>query len=259
MIYTDRPSLTARGNLMIRELSLLFILASSTVCSVSFQRPWENRSWVAENPNIWSYGGEFWWNIPELGRTLSSFDSASLSRLGINGSTKTYLEKYESSVRKADSDRIGCFLDILGGIGVFPVDASFVFIKAFGSSSHCASYEDDWKSAVDSSLDAAESSVSEGDHSLELAKDAFERLSFLGLCQEHYSGPGSRECPELESAFASIDHDVAEGDFGKYPRIRALSSSLDYKLSEQIPDISASSDIIGLTWGKDGLLDSLSV
>ncbi len=242
---------------MLRELSFLFLLAISSVCAVSLPRPWENQAWVAENPNVWSYGRDFWWNIPEFDKTLYSFDAASLSQLGTNGSTTRYLEKYEASIRKADFDRRACFLDVLGGIGIFPIDPSALFIRAFGSSSYCTSYEDDWKSAVDSSLGAAESSMFEGDRSLGMTRETYEHVLFLGICGGDYSGAGSQLCPEMESAFASIDQNVAEGDFGKHARIRAWSDSLKETLSKPVPDLSAAEDIIALTWGDDGLINRL--
>ncbi len=242
---------------MLREISVLFLLATSSLWAVSLPRPWENQAWVAENPNIWSYGEDFWWNIPEFDKTLSSFDGASMSRLGTNGSTKSYLERYGASVRKADFDRRACLLDILGGIGIFPIDPSALVIRTFGSSSYCTSYKDDWKSAVDSSLSAAESSMTEGDRSLIMARETYEHVIFLGICGGDYSGAGSETCPGMESAFASIDQDVAEGDFGKHARIQAWSDSLKETLSKPVPDLSAAEGIIGLTWGDGGFLDSL--
>ncbi len=241
---------------MSKRILFIVLLAASGFCN-AFERPWDDPAWVASNPNIFVYGVQFWWNLPEFSKALQSFDPGMLQRSGINGTAEQSLEEAGEWRKDAYSKQEMCIYDVLGGVGVFPLDPSYIFFKAFGSSSSCVAYSRSWKAAVDSVLDSAEESISEAESSLVDARDAYSVLEFSGLCLENYSGPGSQDCPELISAFLAIDGNVSEGKYGKHAALLSYSSSLQDNLGQPVPDLSPAATILSIVWEDDGFISSM--
>ncbi len=234
--------------------ALLILLLASSGLSYAFERPWEDEGWVASNPNIFDYGVQLWWNLPELGKTLDSLD---FDDSGAAGATAQDIISAENSIRDARSEQLQCIFDVLGGIGAFPTDPSMLFFKAFGGSSACTAYQRSWKAAVGSALDASEESVSAATAALQDARMSYAELKSSGICLENYSGAGSEDCPELNSAFLAIDSNITEGRYGKHALMLSYSSELESSLESPVPDLSAAPSLVSMVWGQDGFLSDM--
>ncbi|HSB46840.1 MAG TPA: hypothetical protein VLD37_02415 [Candidatus Bilamarchaeum sp.] len=129
-------------------------------------------------------------------------------------------------------------------------------MNLFSNTSECTQYSAKWKSAVDSSLSAVESSFSEADWAIADARASYSLLEFSGVCKSDYSGPGSESCPELAIAFASVDNDLSEGDYGKYSEAKLLAANLENELKTPAPDLSMARTILGMIWTDGGVIKS---
>ncbi len=244
-----------------RAFSLLVLLIIVGVANASQQLtyPWKNQSWVSSNPNILSYGGEYWWNLPEFDRTLASmqpnpFDLIHTSVAIPSGVAKSINQMSLSSsgnLTLASKYEYYCVLDLLAGLGAFPLFPSNVFVAAFSSNSNCVAYKSAWKSAVSNSLDAVDVSVRYADSRFQAVNSSYTKLLFSGICDKTYSGPGSENCAELSSALA------AGGGYGKLALVHTYHSTLAKRLLDPSPDLSSIGTILALVWSDDGIIATL--
>ena len=240
----------------MRKLILaIVLLLMASVCSSSFfQRPWENSTWIARNPNIWSYGVEYWWNIPELDDTISSLEAEPLGELAMNGSSASYAEQSAEARLQSRKDKDTCIYAVVTSIGYFPATPVAIFVSAFAEGFGCVSYKKDWTGAVGSALSALEASMAESKKSIEDARVAYDRLVFIGVCGSDYSGPGSEICAELQSAFMSIDNNVTEGEYGRYHLLVGYARELKQDLNKPVPDLSLYGTMMRLAWDEGGVI-----
>ncbi len=240
----------------MRLTLVLALLALLPISAAEFSRPWENESWVSSNPNIWTFGKSYWWNLPEFQKTLDGARLVETSRLELGDTAASHVFAAKTSYEKAEKDLDICTATILLSLGYFPINPCMAFVSVFANSSGCLSYRSDWISTADSMLLATEYSIESADEEVSVARADFERMRFAGLCDDNYTGPGSGSCAELIGAFRSVDNNIMEGDYGKYALMTDYSQALEQGLQSQIPDISASASILGLVWGEDGVMDS---
>jgi hypothetical protein len=238
----------------MRGRLFLLVLALITVSMATFQRPWENRSWVANNPDIWSYGLEYWWNLPSLHKTIESLELPSSVQFKAGGDAAKEAEAAANYSTEAGRLKERCISDVIASIGIFPVVSSPLIMNTLSSSSSCMSYKDRWKKAVDSSLSALEESIGAARVSVGEARSSYDEILFMGLCDENYSGPGSGYCAELSGAFVSLDNGIKEGKYGKQALLDAYSRSIKGNLSEPEPDLSLYGPMLGLVWGEEGIV-----
>lgn len=252
------------------KLALLLICLAmlSTCCATSFQRPWENKSWIANNPSIWSYGVEVWWNIPALNKTLENIDIQKTEGLEINGSAKTHIERAFAHGLEANYNAAKCMesdlLEPLWGYVIGgPALGTFVSLMSeFSRISSCVAYRQSWVALMESSLSTLEESIEETEESLRDARTAYEEIEFMGLCNSNYTRTGSEDCAEIQSAFNTVDNNITEGKYGKYPLLLNYSHELSKRLAEPSPDMSLYGTMMGLIWGETGtisLFDAISV
>ncbi len=243
-------------------LFLITLIVLSTCYASSFHRPWQNSTWVATNPAIWSYGLELWWDIPELSKTLDSLDIQKTGELNINGSAKTHVAQTVAYRGLANENKTQCMeTDTLGllwgytaggpGLGLFVNTLS-----EFSRISNCIAYRQNWIGATDSALCALEESVMTAENSLEKARTAYEEIEFMGLCNSEYTRAGSENCAEIQGAFNTLDANITEGRYGKYQLMLDYSQELDENLKEHVPDMSLFGTIMGLIWGDEGIVSS---
>ncbi|MFN7991472.1 MAG: hypothetical protein U0R44_04920 [Candidatus Micrarchaeia archaeon] len=232
----------------------LFFLILTLLCFSRFQRPWENRSWVVSNPAIWNYGAEFWWNLPELHKTLESIDIASVEDAPIGGASAGDVKNAREAIDLARMARDRCYTDIIIALNIFPLAPSNLFLSVFSRSSGCVAYGYYWRSSVDNALLAVEHSMEESSRAVADAKDSYDQLIFDGLCEDDYTGPGSASCPELGAAFTSVGGNISEGGFGKFQAALDRSSLLSRALWGAVPDLRLSMAIVGLSWAEDGII-----
>jgi len=226
------------------------------VSMAEFSRPWEDESWVEGNPNIWTSGKAYWWNLGEFQKTLDSADNPSVSRIPIEEPGASYLSEAKEHSDEAGIDMGRCHADVLLALGAFPTFPSIAFVAIFSESSACTAYSSDWRFSVDSYLLAVEDSIEASEKAVSEARADYERMEYLGLCGDDYTGPGSEYCSAMESAFQSVDEGVAEGDFGKFALVRQYSGELEAGLSKDTPDLGKSPVILGLVWGDEGVVKS---
>ncbi|MFH0884968.1 MAG: hypothetical protein V1861_04620 [Candidatus Micrarchaeota archaeon] len=241
---------------MNRLLAFLALAALIPVSMAEFPRPWENESWIAENPNIWSFGKAYWWNIGEFQKTLDSADFTSVSRIPLEDPAAGHISDAMKSAGEAEIHLSRCHADLILSLGYLPSFPSLAIISIFSESSACMAYSSDWRLSVDSDLLAIEDSIDASEKAVSEARAAYARMKYLGLCGTEYSGPGSEDCTMIESAFLSVDGGIAEGDYGKYVLIRQYSSTLESDLLNESPDLGESPTILGLVWGNDGVVKS---
>jgi hypothetical protein len=235
---------------------LLILLAAISVASASFERPWENRTWIITNPHILSYGVELWWDVPELHKTLESINIDSMLRVPANGSSAQQIQKTKESLAAAENLKGLCIARLLWTAEGVVFNPTLVFINLFSNTSECTQYSGKWKSSVDWSLSAVESGFAEADLAIQGARASYASLEFSGICKGVYAGPGSEPCPELNSAFDSVEKNISEGDYGKYVAAKELSFELTSKLRSSIPDLSGTDTLLGLLWNEHGVIPS---
>ena len=231
------------------------ILLLLSVSFPSFQRPWQNSTWVSENPNIWSFGSELWWNVQGFQDSLDSFGPQVPPELA-DETTRRSLESGLASAESAKGLRDSCLLRMLGSLGVFPVSPAQSFIGLFSKTSECTRYRERWKQSVGYFLDAAESSLSAAEDSVAEAGEAYDSLVFSGLCESDYFGPGSEGCSGIRNSMLGANGDIKEGDYGKYALALDKMSELESGLHAHVPDLSAARTIVDLAWKDGGIVDS---
>jgi len=244
------------------KLALFFIclVVLSTCCATSFQRPWRNETWVATNPAIWSYGIEVWWDIPELNKALESINIQEIEKLEVNGSTKTHTDQALAHYELANKNRAQCMeLDILKPLWGYviggPALSAFTSLSSeFSRASGCMAYRQNWVGSMGSSLNALEESIAEAEASLKDARTAHGETEFMGLCNSNYTHAGSEHCAEIQGAFNTVDNNITEGKYGKYPLLLSYSRELDKELGKPTPDMSLFGTMMGLVWGEDGII-----
>ncbi|NYZ73632.1 hypothetical protein H0O00_00660 [Candidatus Micrarchaeota archaeon] len=236
-------------------LIFAFLLLVSVASASFFQRPWESQSWIAKNPNIWSYGIEYWWNLPELDKTISSIENEPITGLSMNGSAAKYSAQSAEARLESRQDKDHCIYAVTAAIGGFPAAPITLFISAFAEGIGCISYHADWTNAVGSSLSTLESSMAESDKAIDAARNAYDRIVFMGICGSDYTGPGTEDCAELSSAFASIDNNITEGRYGKYHIMLGHASIIRQELAMPVPDLSLYGTMMKLVWDEDGVID----
>jgi len=235
--------------------------------AASFERPWQNRSWVVSNPHIWSYGTEIWWDLNAFDKSLGSLDPAGASSLSINGPAKSYIDQAVASRQQASDDMIRCMeadeLAPLWGVGavVFGPGAMAGFalyelVSAFDRIPYCVNYRNGYIASVEGSLDALEQSISDSEASISRARSSYADISFMGLCDRGYSGAGSEPCAELASAFSAVDNGVTEGGYGKYPLLLSYTGLFSAGLQQSAPDLTLFRPMMELAWGEQGVIRS---
>jgi hypothetical protein len=235
---------------------LLLLIIQAQASAAAFVRPWENESWVASNPNIFTFGRQYWWNQGELEKTLDSARLEGMARLGAEGSASGAIGDAAESADKARQDMDGCGAEIFLALGYLPAYPSMALLSVMSNSSACMKYRADWISATDSTLIAAEESLESAGAEIGLAREEYERMRFAGLCRENYTGAGSKDCVLLDGAFLAVDNNISEGDYGKYALARQYALALSGNLSGPVPDLSNAAIIVGLVWGEDGVVQS---
>ncbi len=240
----------------IRLILVLVLLSLLSVSFATFPRPWQDKSWVATNPNIWSYGMEYWWNLPEFDRTISSTNFEQLFDLQTSSTVRGYVDQAISYGDKSKKNKDDCTLDILVAVGSF--STSQLFLSAFLNSSDCRAYKRNWIKSVDYSLLALEESEKAAKNSMTSARSSYEQIKFIGLCNQSYSGPGSGNCNEASMAFITVDNNLPEGKYGQYALFSEYSKTIRVELAKPVPALSLSSSMLRLVWDQDGIISVFS-
>lgn len=245
------------------KLALLFFFILISVADAAFIRPWDNSSWVAENPSIWSYGIEVWWDIDELDRTLESADMGEAH--GINGTAKGYADKALEYRKVASANMDACMSRdlagpiigtlILGGIGGSVMGA----ISEFSSVTNCMAYKDNWVRSMDNLLLCLESTTKQSQVSISSAREGYDEIVFMGLCQANYTRSGSEPCTDMAAAFAAVDNNISEGRYGKYALLMDYTGELESELRKPTPDLGLFSSMTALAFGEGGIIESFDV
>lgn len=240
----------------------VFVLAVLCFASLShaeiFPRPWEDSSWVATNPSIWSYGAEIWWNVPELHNTIDSIDNAQVLRLETDKDTAGFISKADESMRRAGQDKLICVSGVVASIGLFPLSWIASLPAAFAAIPSCADYRGAWISSVDNSLSALEASMKSAREAVDAARGSYDSVAFIGLCDSDYTLSGSESCAELAGAFTSLDNHIKEGRYGKYVLLMEYSARLKEGLAGHTPDLQYYPAMMGIVWGEEGTVASFS-
>lgn len=237
---------------------VLICIAVSLASAADFQRPWENATWLSENPNI--YDGWLWWNIPEFDKTLDSMDADGVAGLHLNGTAKTNADAALREKSAAENALGACLVNMssLWPKLAFPVLLSYDVLTAFSNVPTCRSYGEIWRSSVDSALLATEASLAEAGRSVENARAGWEEIKRLGLCNRNYTRSGSEPCAGMQSAFIAVDNNVTEGAYGKYPLALSEARRLQSDLMADAPSLARYGVITALVWGQGGVLDSFN-
>lgn len=232
------------------------LLLCGTSDAIHFQRPWENRSWVATNPNIWSYGIEIWHGVDNLHGTIRSMGLDDADSLPATGQSAYYLSLARNASLKAEDDRHSCADDLLAeGILIStPITYPIGMIQIFSSINSCVSYRSDWIGTVHPALLALESSVAEADKSIQGARSSYSLLVRSGLCDDNYTLSGSGRCGRMRDAFNALDGNYTEGAYGRYPLLMNFSRQIRIELLEPVPDLSLYSSSIALVYGDQGCI-----
>ncbi|MBU1166421.1 hypothetical protein KKF81_05690 [Candidatus Micrarchaeota archaeon] len=250
---------------MSKLFLFLFLLF---LCSVhfagSFERPWNDKTWVSTNPYIWNYWGNgVWWNIPELDKSLDSID---LEHVKLTNSTPAVSD----SIAQASSYRAAAKFNLqvctqsnlissLWGLGIFqPFSIMYDLISEFLKIPSCLAYGSNWKWAVDNSLSAIEYSITEADHAVEGAVIAYDDLSFTGICDYNYTYAGSENCAEISSAFDSVIYGISDDRYGRYSLLQEYSDNLDYQLNRPAPSLTNVNSILTIVWGENSIVSSFN-
>lgn len=232
------------------------LLLCGTADAVHFQRPWENRTWVATNPNIWSYGFEIWYGVDNLHGTLRSMDLEDADMLPSAGQSPAYITTARNMSLKAEDDRHACADDLVAeGILIStPLTYTIGMIQIFSSIHSCISYRSDWIGTVQPALLALESSIAEADKSILGARSSYSGLVRSGLCDDNYTLAGSGRCGKMRDAFNSLDNNITEGAYGRYPLLMNFSRRIRIGLAQPEPDLSLFSSSMALVWGDGGCI-----
>ncbi|MFH1520293.1 MAG: hypothetical protein ABID61_01480 [Candidatus Micrarchaeota archaeon] len=240
----------------MRKILILSVLILVTISSATFQRPWLNKTWVVTNPNIWTYGIEYWWNLPEFDKTISTLEPEQLYGLNLPSHVQEYIDKSGQYGDKSKSDISMCILHIITAVGTFAPTQTF--IVAFANSSSCRNYKRDWIKSVDYSLLALEESEKEAKISLYSTRESYEKIKFMGLCDQNYTGPGSTSCNEVKTVFVTIDNNLPEGNYGKYALFDEYTETIRKELSSPIPNLNPFGSTLRLVWEDGGIIDSFA-
>ncbi|MFH0737740.1 MAG: hypothetical protein V1827_04010 [Candidatus Micrarchaeota archaeon] len=241
---------------MCKILYAVIALSLASIAFAGLQDPWVDRTWVASNPHIWTFGAEFWWNLPALHETIESIDAGRAGSLDLPEEVQDDVAKAASSSKQASDRKTLCTINLISSLGAGQFMFSQLFMNAFSESSGCTSYKASWKEAVGAALDAADMAASDAEGSVSGARTAYEELVFMGVCESGYSGPGSGPCPELRSAFDSVDNNITEGRYGKSAILQGYLSEMKGRLKEPAPDLSRWASLIELVYGEQGVKES---
>lgn len=247
----------------MRFICLAVICIAVSLCSAAgFQRPWENATWLAQNPNI--YASAVWWNIPELDRTMDSLDAESAAALELSGPAKSHAEAAVEGKRATKNALWACLTNIssfwpeLAKGLVSPFWPALDILGNFTRVPSCTSYGGLWKGTADDALMSMEGSIAAADASVENARVAYARLRFLGLCNRNYTRAGSEPCAEMQSAFAAVDANATEGAYGKYAAGRGHAAAAQAALLMPVPSLAHYGPLMAVIWGEGGVVPSFS-
>jgi hypothetical protein len=241
---------------MGKYLHVLFLLALASSSFSVFQKPWDDQAWVSSNPHISVFGIELWWDLPVLHQTIGSIDTGRAESVSLPSPVAKNVEDASKASADAANKKDLCILSLIGTLGAMPLSPSAPFTMAFSEASGCMAYEDSWKSAVGSSLIAADAATTSSGKSVADARSAYDRLVFMGICEGSYTGSGSEVCPELRSAFSAVDRNITEGRYGIYPLLLSYRDELKAGLWEPVPDLSRWAPMLELAFGDDGVIET---
>jgi hypothetical protein len=232
----------------------LFLLFFVLVSNATFIRPWDNASWIATNPNIVSTGVEIWWNLPELQKTLDSFQLPEETQ---NSAVDGEIWKARDAKNTASKNYYGCMaLPELVKLWGNQAQAPVAVFQSFSAAFSCVEYEKNWKLALDHSLTALELSETQALNSISTSRRTFDRIRFLGLCNLSFRARPDDICNSGEIAFSSYDSHQTEGNFGAMSIFQNHSEELSNQLRSHNPDLSFINLAFGLLWGTNGTIQT---
>ena len=243
------------------KLALIFLLFVSVI-SAAYQRPWENQSWVSSNPNIFSYGVELWWNVPELHKTMESLEFQDIE---YKGGVKTYVDQAKLRKKQTEENYWACtsdpHLDSLWLMAGPHVSSFMSLLSEFSKISNCITYKSNWIAVVDSSLNSLEQSSRDASISIASARKNYDEINFLGLCNVNFTYRDSQNCAGMEAAFIAIDNNLTEGKYGGYNLFLTTSKDIEKELLKPEPNLSSLTNMLALIWDDEGaisLFDNLN-
>ena len=241
---------------MCRIALILALMTLLPLGHATFVRPWENATWIATNPSIWSYGVEVWWDVPTLHNTITEMHVEEVAALETDATVTKSISKALDGAHAAGDYENGCVAGVALTLGSFPLLPLGPAIAAFSTIPQCLSYRGAWIGAVDNALAALEESGREADKAVADARASYDSAVFVGLCDPDYTGAGSERCAELKSAFASVDNGITEGGYGKYALLKQYEGEFGAGLAEPTPDLRLYPAMLELAWGEDGTISS---
>jgi hypothetical protein len=230
----------------------LFLLFFVMISSAAVTRPWENASWVASNPNIFNYGIDVWWNLPEF---EASLDTLPVHDHVPDTSVQTELAEAERAKSEARKNLVGCskFSEV-AHLWSVPSSSIIAVIPTFNTVVDCYSYKNNWKLAVDHSLNALELSSSLAEKTVSEARNSFDAVRFLGLCNPSFSSRPNDLCNKGSSALISYDSHLSDGSYGTFQLFLNLGSELENELVQHKPDFSSLEAMFALLWSENGTI-----
>lgn len=241
----------------MRKIALILaLMAVLPLGHATFARPWENATWTATNPSIWNYGVELWWNVPALHNTITGMGADGTAGLEMEAKVAGLASKAREGARTAREYEGFCVAGMALSFGSFPVLPLGSVMAAFSTIPGCLGYRGTWVDTVDNALAALEESGREADGAVAEARESYDSMAFMGLCDPEYTGTGSGQCAELEGAFTSVDNGITEGGYGKYALLKQYERGIGAGLSEPTPDLHLYPAMMGLAWGEGGVISS---
>jgi hypothetical protein len=235
---------------------MLLLLCVSN--AITYSRPWENSTWVANNPNIWSYGIQVWWNVPAFHGSLDSIETGPLSRMNLSSSASKSLDRIISTKSNANTHYYQCMIG-LSSISFAALSFDFTRITSsaivsFSQVPYCLRYAIDWKETVDGSLNLAELSIAEAQIQTHSLHRDFTNIKNAGLCAEDYYGPGNYDCNSVNSLIYGTESNLLLGSFDQLRLISNDSNALKIELLKPVPNVAGAISISSIVWGENGYL-----
>ena len=249
-------------NLILILLSLFMfsqLVFSDFYLREHIDRPWNDRSWINNNSNIYQFlGNEYW--LPRDITTHDHFiypslDSLELEKtdgLGHDEKLTAILADARSSKSKADFSKTECESF---NYGAWTFTLIYEELVKHGLT-ECLSYGKYWKGTMENSISSVEYSNARINKYISNIFSSYQISKAAGFCDSDYSGVGASSCKNA-GQLLSITTGQTDFDYANLADIAQKEGHFIGNLKNPAPDTKDYYQIVSGVWGDGGTIAKL--